>query len=315
MNTKNITDLVTENIRQFDAETPQHAVIKSGFVDFDAQFGGFFAGEFVVVGGRPAMGKTQFLINLSLHISMSVPVLYVTLELSEYKLTSRFISSVTQIPTTDILRRELSEEQKAKFFKVGNAFKKRKLFIHECFYNNIEPLLAHCREQIQENGVQVIFIDYLQLLNSQKQRDSNRDIEMSHICREIKNMCKENNVCVIASSQLNRSVEHRGFHKRPQLYDLRESGSIEQDADKVLFIYRPEYYGIVEDVEGNSLKRHTEIIVAKNRSGRMDEFYITRDEDFTNFLNSPKHTMSSGYDFDYTDEEPKLSEFEEKIPF
>ena len=285
MKTKNITELIAENIRQYDTETYQNAIIKSGFDDFDEQFGGFFPGEFVVVGGRLSMGKTQFLINLSLNISLSVPVLYVTLDLSEFILTSRFISSVTLIPTTNILQRKLSVQQKASFFKANKTFQKRQLFIHDSCDNRIESLLGQCRKQILENCVKVVIIDYLQLLDSQKHRDSDRDREMSHICFEIKNMCKETNVCIIISSQLNRSLEERSFYRRPQLHDLPESGSIEQDADKVLFIYRPEYYGIVYDENSNRIDLMAEIIVAKNKNGRLGEIQLSRDKDFTNFFN------------------------------
>jgi len=309
MKTKIITELIAENIRQYDTETYQNAIIKSGFDDFDEQFGGFFPGEFVVVGGRPAMGKTQFLINLSLNISVSVPVLYVTLDWSELLLTTRFISSVTHIPTTNILLHKLDYQQKRKLYNADKTFKNRKLLLHDCCDNNIESLLTDCQKHIREDGVKMIIIDYLQLLNSQNHRNSNRDREMSHICRELKKMCKENNICVIAASQLNRSLEHRGFHNRPQLHDLRESGGIEQDADKVLFIYRPEYYGIVEDADGNNISLMAEIIVAKNRNGRLGEFQLLRDEDFTNFQN-----IKDEFSFS-SDRLNELEDIEEETPF
>ncbi|MCL2651479.1 MAG: DnaB-like helicase C-terminal domain-containing protein [Candidatus Azobacteroides sp.] len=280
---KNIAGLVAENIHQLNSETYQTAVIKSGFDDFDVQFGGFRPGEFVVVGGRPAMGKTQFLVNLSLSISATIPVLYATLDLSEFLLTNRFISSVSDIPASCILQRNLNEEQKDRLAVIGNEFAKRQLFIHDCSNTSIAALKANCQKLIQENGVQVIVVDYLQLVSSYKHKNY-RELEISYICRELKNMAKEYNVCVIASSQLSRATESRyGGEKRPQLSDLRDSGAIEQDADKVLFIYRPEYYGILADCEGNSTAYMAEIIVAKNRNGRLGEFKLLRDNDFTNF--------------------------------
>jgi len=290
---KNIADLATENICQLKDKVTQNAVIKSGFDDFDSKFYGFFPGEFVVVGGRPAMGKTQFLINLSLNISQSIPVLYVTLELSEESLTNRFISSVTQTPITNILAGDLCEESENRLSTVGNEFAKRKLFILDGCNTSIEALMSNFQKQIQENGVKVIIIDYLQLLYSNKNID-NRNYEMSYICREIKNLGRENNVLVIASSQLNRGVEHRtGIFKHPQLCDLRECGSIEQDADKVIFVHRYECYGLTEDQDGNSLRNLAIILMAKNRTGQMGGIYLSRDEAFTNFMNFENRTNPS----------------------
>jgi len=302
---KKIADLVAENIRQLNDKTPKNAIIKSGFDDFDVQFGGFQLGEFVVIGGRPAMGKTQFLVNLSLNISATIPVLYVTFDLPEFLLTSRFISAVSEIPAQNILQHNLSEEQKAKLSAIGNEFTNRQLFINGDCNTSIAELKSNCQKQIQENNVQVIVVDYLQLLSSYNHRKY-RELEVSYICRELKNMAKEYNVCVIASSQLNRSSEYRGGTKRPQLADLRESGAIEQDADKILFIHRQEYYGIHEFEDGSSTKNIAEIIVAKNRNGRLDDIKLLIDDDFTNFRNVKN---------EFTFSESRLNELYEEPPF
>ena len=301
---KNIVDLVAESIYQLNEETHQNSFIKSGFNDFDELFGGLRLGEFVVVGGRPAMGKTQFLINVTLHISATVPVLFVTLDLSELLLTSRFIASVTEIPTNYILRHRLNEQQKTKLSTIGNVFEKRQLLIYDYCNISIAELKTICQKQIQEKGVKVIIVDYLQLMSSSKYPD-NRANEMGYISRELKNIAKEYHVCVIASSQLNRGVENRfGLNnKRPQLSDLRESGAIEQDADKVLFINRPEYYGYIEDEVGDSLKCLAEIIVAKNRNGPLGEFQLVRDNDFTNFRNLKNDFKFSSSRLDELEEE------------
>ena len=310
---KNIVDLVVENIRQLKEEADQSDMIKTGFDDFDSRFGGFRLGEYIVVGGRPAMGKTQFLVNLSLNISTTVPVLYVTLDLSESLLTSRFISSVSEIPIGNILQHDLSEVQKFILSGVDKEFSKHQLFIYADCNNSIAALKRHCQKQIRENGIRVIVVDYLQLINSYQHRKY-RELEVSYISRELKNMAKEYNVCVIASSQLSRAVEYRGSieGKRPQLSDLRESGAIEQDADKVLFIHRPEYYKILEDYQGNSLVNLAEIIVAKNRNGCLGDFYLSRDNNFTRFRNhnvKNEFTFASNRLFELEEEE------EEKPPF
>jgi replicative DNA helicase len=305
---KSIAGLVAETMQQLKDEANQNAIIKSGFDDLDRLIGGFRLGEFVVVGGRPSMGKTLFLVNLSLNISPSFPTLYVTLDLSEFLLTSRFISSVSGIPTCKILEHDLNDEEKNRLSTIGNEFAKRQLLIYDSANSSIAALKANCMKQIQENGVQVIIVDYLQLITSHQHRKY-REFEVSFISRELKKLAKEHNVCVIASSQLSRNVENRtGFHnKRPQLSDLRESGAIEQDADKVIFIHRPEYYGFTEDCEGNSIINLAEIRVSKNRNGRLGNFYLSRDNNFTNFRNF------SSFKNDFTFSSSRLLELEENV--
>jgi replicative DNA helicase len=281
---KNITNLVAENIQQLDSEIYQKMIIKSGFDDFDRAFGGFRLGEFIVVGGRPSMGKTQFMINLSLNISITVPVLYVTLDESEFLLTNRFIATVSEIPAFKILRHRLNEGQKEKLSTIGDEFTKHQLFIHDSCNSSIAALKANCLKQIRENGVQVIFIDYLQRITSYRYKVNSRELEINYICRELQNIAKEYNVCVVVSSQLSRGVETRAGARRPVLSDLRDSGAIEQDADMVLFIYRPEYYGIEEDEHGDTAGK-INIIVAKNRNGHLGEFILMKDENCTNFRN------------------------------
>lgn len=282
---KNITELVEESICIINEETGLKDVVTTGFEEFDTSFGGFRLGELVVVGGRPAMGKTQFLVNLALHISQTNPVLYVTLDLSELSLTSRFMSTVSGIATSDILQKNLDKEQKNRLSTIAHEFTKRQLFIHDCCNCSVAVFKAHCQKLVQEYGVQVIIVDYLQLMTSHQHR--HRELEVSYISRELKNMAKAFHICIIASSQLSRALETRyGMEgKRPQLSDLRESGAIEQDADKVLFIHRPEYYGITEDAQGHKLTHQVEIIVAKNRNGRMGAFWLERDNDFTTLRN------------------------------
>ena len=279
---KSITELVAENIKQLDGKTSQNAAIKTGFTDIDRTINGFLPGELVVVGGRPGMGKTQFLINLSLNISVAVPVLYVTFELSEFLLTSRIISSISNIPLRNILQQDISIEQKNILFALDSEFTKRKLFIHDSNNSSISSFKIQCMKQIQENGIQVIVVDYLQQLSSYHHRKY-REHEVSYICRELKNLAKENNVCVIVASQMSRSVESRSIcSKRPMLSDLRDSGAIEQDADKVLFIYRPEYYKL-DFEDGTPGAGLAEIIVAKNRNGRLNDVRLRFMQENPNF--------------------------------
>lgn len=293
--TKNIADIIYENIQQLDNEKSHNDVIKSGFDDLDKLVGGFRLGEFIVIGGRPAMGKTQFLINISLNISSSTPVLYVTLDLSEFLLTSRFASSASEIPSDNIINHSLSEIEKNILSSIAGELKSNhQLFIHDSCNTSIAALKAYCQKQIQEKGIKVVIVDYLQLLTSYQHRKY-RENEVSYICRELKNLAKEYNVCVIASSQLSRAVELR-HPPLPQLSDLRESGAIEQDADKVLFIYRPEYYGFKEDENLETLQGIAEIIVAKNKSGRLGSFKLRTNynnlSDLKNCFTFSSHRLS-----------------------
>ena len=313
--TKSISDLVAENMRKLCEGTYPNDMIKSGFDDFDRQLGGFRLGEFIVIGGRPAMGKTQLLINLSLNISITRPLLYVTLDLSDFLLTNRFMASVFKIPVDSFLRNQFNEEQIIKLSSADeDEFSKRQLFIHDgsC---TVDEITAHCKKQIQENGIQVIVVDYLQLMKSYKLR--NREQEVSYISRELKNLAKEYNVCVIASSQVNRSVDYRtGMEgKHPQLSDLRESGAIEQDADKVIFIYRPEYDKIFEDADGNSLINLVKIIVLKNRNGRLGDFNLLRDDNFTNFFTNFENFTKHKNEFSFLPDRLLELEDKEEMPF
>ena len=298
---KKLSELLSDSISDMNGDVDSDEVIKTGFINLDGEIGGFLPGELVVIGGRPSMGKTQFLINLSLHISQTLPVLYFTFDLSEFLLTSRFISSLADIEAYKILQHKLSDEEKEKVTSLEKEIKKHKIFINDSSHTSISAFKIHCLKQIEENDVKVIFVDYLQMMSSNKYRN-NRELEISHISRELKTIAKDNNVCVIAASQLSRAVEMRSGSKRPQLSDLRESGAIEQNADKVIFITRPEYYGINQDEEGNSLAGVAELIIAKNRNGRMGAALLKIDSNFTNFKDFDNYTEDFSFSTDRLDE-------------
>jgi replicative DNA helicase len=160
---------------------------------------------------------------------------------------------------------------------------------------------------VEEFGVKVIFVDYLQLLSSNRYRNS-RELEISHISRELKNLARDLNICVVATSQLSRSVEQRGGDKRPILSDLRESGAIEQDADKVFFLYRPEYYGFRINDMGMSNERLLELIMAKNRSGALERVRLKIDKEFTRFI--PFEEIQATFEVN----EDRMDDFKE-VPF
>jgi len=279
---KNIADLISENLTLLTSGNLWENVIKTGFKDFDKEYGGFLNGELVVIGGRPAMGKSLLLVNLALHISATVPLVYFTFDLSEFSLTNRIISTISNIEYTRVLQNRLSADENMALSLIAGKLKNRNLFINDSCYNSMPAFKAMCRKHIQENGIKVIVVDCLQLMSSYKFR-GNKESEINYISGELKRLAKENNVCVIAASQLSRSVEYREG-KYPQLSDLRESGAIEQYADKVIFLHRPEYYGLTMDQDGNNTAGLTKLILAKNRNGHTGEINVKRNANFTSFV-------------------------------
>jgi replicative DNA helicase len=265
---------------------PAHAnknSIYSRFIDLDKLTHGFVKGEFIVVGARPAVGKTQFLINLCKNIAESgTECAYFSLDLSEEALMYRLFSNQTRIGISRIITGRLNEEQTSELSKAADMIGKLPIFIDSAPVYNILTLTEKCRKLITEKNVKAIFIDYLQLINGGNKRN-NRETEISLICRDLKNIAKEFGVCVFISSQLSRAVEQRGGSKRPQLSDLRDSGAIEESADKVLFLYSPEMVGITVDENGESTRGYMEVILAKNRNGRVGSVPLTFDDDFTGF--------------------------------
>jgi replicative DNA helicase len=284
---KNLTQLITELQPLTEKKDTENML--TGFTDLDKLTGGFSKGEFIVIGGRPAMGKTQFLINLSLNLSKTDPVLYLTFDLSEKILSYRILATLSEINAHKISEFQLTEQERKLVNNAANKVRDYQLSVSETPHKSVDMLITYCIKQIKEHNLKVIVLDYLQLLDYNRYRRYNRDAEVDEICRKLKDLAKEYQVCIIAASQLNRSVEYRthmgGDDRRPQLSDLRESGSIEQYADKVFFLYRPEYYKITVDEYGNDLTDVIEIIVAKNSQGPTGEILLRKKADFSTIEN------------------------------
>jgi replicative DNA helicase len=260
-----LNSLLNYSISFLKSETKDYDY-KSNISSLDAITGGFGMGEFVIIGARPGMGKSLFLQYLMLQGARKFPVLYFTLDSGKDELILRLISSLTEIEHSFIKKRIISNEQWELIERVKKDIENLPIYISDDVPPSMQMFKALCKRYIEENGVKVIYIDFLQLMGSLRYRNQ-RELELSYISRELKSLARENNVCIIATSQLSRSCETRGGAKYPVLSDLRESGSFEQDADKVLFLYRAEYYGFNEDENGNSMKNIMEIDVAKNRNG------------------------------------------------
>lgn len=233
-------------------------------------FGGWQDSDLSIIAGRPGMGKTAFLVQQVVDIaSQGKPVGVFSLEMSAEQITARIITNYTEIPNSSILRNGLREDEVLKFSSLKEDLMNLKIHIDDTPSISIQNLRIKAKMMKLKHKIEILFVDYLQLITNEKSK--NREQEISSISRELKAIAKDLNIPVIALSQLSRNVEQR-TDKRPLLSDLRDSGAIEQDADEVLFLYRPEYYKI--DTWGNvfnneSTKNQVEIIIQKNRHGRI----------------------------------------------
>ena len=245
--------------------------VPSGFSGLDRITSGWQPSDLVIIAARPAMGKTAFVLSCARNAAVQFhkPVVVFSLEMSSLQLVNRLISGETEIEQEKIRKGSLADwEWQQVHSKIGNLTE-APLFIDDTPALNIFEFRAKCRRLKSQYDIQMIIVDYLQLMHGKGDNKSgNREQEIGSISRALKSVAKELNVPVIALSQLSRAVENRpGGSKRPQLSDLRESGSIEQDADMVLFLYRPEYYGLTEDEQGRSTIGIGEVIIAKHRNG------------------------------------------------
>jgi replicative DNA helicase len=249
--------------------------VGTGFSELDKITSGWQKSDMVVVAARPGMGKTAFVLSMARNVAVDFqhPVAIFSLEMSSIQLVNRLISGEAEIPAEDIRRGNFSKTEFEQFFERTKALSEAPIFIDDTPALSIFELRAKCRRLKQQHDVQLIIIDYLQLMSSGG-KGGNREQEISNISRSIKEIAKELDVPIIALSQLSRSVETRGGDKRPMLSDLRDSGAIEQDADIVCFIYRPEYYQLTEWPDGNPCNGQAEIIVAKHRNGSLKDIRL-----------------------------------------
>ena len=249
--------------------------ISTGFEKLDLLTSGWQPSDLVIIAARPGMGKTALTLSMARNIAVlkEIPVAFFSLEMSSVQLITRLISAETGLSSEKLRTGKLAPHEWEQLnVKVGDL-ERAPLFIDDTPSLSIFDLRAKARRLASQHGIKLIFIDYLQLMTAATNNKSgNREQEISMISRNLKALAKELDIPVIALSQLSRAVETRGGTKRPLLSDLRESGAIEQDADIVSFIYRPEYYGITEwdDEERSPSEGQAEFIVAKHRNGGLD---------------------------------------------
>lgn len=249
--------------------------VDTGFKAVNALTGGWQKPDLIIVAARPAMGKTAFVLACLRACGRSgKPAAIFSLEMSESQLIDRIIAQETRLCSAqDLQRGRLTEEQFKTLTILAGKFSHFKIFIDDTAGLSLSQLRSKAYKLKAQHDIQFIVIDYLQLMSGEG--GGNREQEISTISRGLKKIAKELDLPIIALSQLSRAVEQRGGDKRPQLSDLRESGAIEQDADIVIFLHRPEYYGIMQDSSGNSTAGTAEVIFAKHRNGGLDNI-LTR---------------------------------------
>jgi len=253
--------------------------IPSGFDKVDKLTSGWQPSDLIIVAARPGMGKTALTLSMARNIAVNsnIPVAFFSCEMSSVQLITRLISSETGLSSEKLRTGKLEKHEWEQLNVKVKALEKAPLFIDDTPSLSIFDLRAKARRLASQHGIKLIIIDYLQLMTAGgTQKGGNREQEISTISRNLKALAKELNVPVIALSQLSRAVETRGGSKRPILSDLRESGAIEQDADIVSFIFRPEYYKIDEwdDEERSPTQGQAEFIVAKHRNGGLENIRL-----------------------------------------
>ena len=263
--------------------------LRTGFEGLDKMTAGWQNSDLIIIAARPAMGKTAFVLSMAKNMAVNhnTPVALFSLEMSNVQLVNRLITNVCEIPSEKIKSGQLaSYEWQQLDYKLKDLLD-APLYVDDTPSLSVFELRTKARRLVREHGVRIIIIDYLQLMNASGMAFGSRQEEVSTISRSLKGLAKELNIPIIALSQLNRGVESReGIDgKRPQLSDLRESGAIEQDADMVCFIHRPEYYKIYQDDRGNDLRGMAEIVIAKHRNGAVGEVLLRFKGEFTRFSN------------------------------
>ncbi len=278
------------NLLEIAANRPEGlSGLQTGFTSLDKITSGWQNSDLVIIAARPAMGKTAFVLSMAknMAVSYNYPVALFSLEMANVQLVNRLIVNTCEIPGEKIKNGQLAPyEWEQLDYKIKELYD-APIFIDDTPSLSVFELRTKARRLVREHGIKIIIIDYLQLMNASGMTYGSREQEVSMISRSLKGLAKELNIPIIALSQLNRGVESRtgSEGKRPQLSDLRESGAIEQDADMVCFIHRPEYYKILEDDKGNSLIGLAEIIIAKHRNGATGDVQLRFKSEFARFQN------------------------------
>jgi replicative DNA helicase len=275
-----------EAIEEYQKKGGMVTGLSTGFFELDTLTGGLQNSDLVVVASRPSMGKTAFCLSIAEHVAIEeeTPIGIFSLEMAKSQLAQRMLCSRARFSTYKMRTGKISDHEYSNLAVAVGPLAEAKIFIDDTPNIGILQMRAKARRLKAQHDVGVIIVDYLQLMQGPKNAES-RQQEISMISRSLKGLAKELNIPVIAVSQLSRKVEDRGGDKRPLLADLRESGAIEQDADVVIFVYRPEFYGIEKFKDGAPSEGAAEIVLSKHRNGPTGDLRLTFIKDYARFEN------------------------------
>ncbi|QZT36491.1 replicative DNA helicase [Halosquirtibacter xylanolyticus] len=275
-----------ETMRENSVKPEGMSGVPSGFTSLDRITSGWQKTDMIIIAARPAMGKTAFVLSMARNIAVEhqKPTAVFSLEMSSLQLVNRLIAAETGFGSEKIKTGKLEEHQWGELHSRLEKLTGAPLFIDDTPALSVYEFRAKCRRLKSQHNIGCVIVDYLQLMTTGGDAKFSREQEVSTISRNLKAIAKEIDVPIIALSQLSRAVESREG-RRPQLSDLRESGAIEQDADMVLFIHRPEYYGITEDADGNNLQGIAELIIAKHRNGATGDVQLRFESSMAKFSN------------------------------
>lgn len=299
---KELLKHATKVIEELQARKSAVTGVPSGFADLDRLTAGFQKSDMIVVAARPSTGKTALALSFARNAAVEArtPVLFFSLEMSELQIAQRLLCAEAMIDSNLVRTGRISSQDMVTIMARMDKLAQAPIFIDDTPGISIIELSAKARRMKQEQNIGMVIVDYLQLITPVKDGKSNREQEIAQISRALKGLAKELNIPVVALSQLNRSIEQRGADRKPQLSDLRESGSIEQDADVVMFLSRPELYGVQNFPDGLSTKDIIVVDIGKQRNGPIGEVRLKFLKQFGKF-----ESLSSVYtaaDFSIQDE-------------
>ena len=302
-NFKSLSDVLADTLEEIQAAKDNKedvTGVPTGFRNLDMVTAGWQKDTLIVIAARPGVGKTAFCLNLAmnaaLHKTKPTPVAFFSLEMGAGELAKRMLSATTDVSMDAITKGRMQEHEFVQLTQRMSVLTEAPIYLDDQAALNIFELRAKARRLKQHHDVGMIIIDYLQLMQGDVNKGGNREQEISKISRDLKALAKELSIPIIALSQLNRGVEGRKESKVPMLSDLRESGAIEQDADMVIFLYRPEYHGQHNDEMGESIEGETHIVIAKNRSGTNETLKTRFIKEYQRFEELNDNAFSRGAD-------------------
>lgn len=276
-------------IQAASARTNGLSGLESGFTKLDKMTSGWQNGELITIGARPGMGKTAFVLSMlkNMTVDFQIPVALFSLEMSNVQLVNRLITNVCEIPSEKIKSGQLANYEWQQLDYKLKDLMDAPLYIDDTPICTMDDLCRKAHYLVKEKGVRLLAIDYIQLLYNEVKYSDNRYLELNYFTRRLKSLAKELNIPIIITSQMNRAIESReGIDgKRPQLIDLRDSGTLCDDSDMVIFLHRPEYYKIFQDDRGNDMRGMAEVIIAKHRNGALGDVLLRFKGEFTRFSN------------------------------